>query len=66
MSSKPTFIRFPLEPNDDEEITCVFCTMPRCDQAYRAAGGGKVSFYGVHNSCAEKHMDKLTKTTTSE
>jgi len=57
--SKPTYLRFHLEPNDDEEITCLFCNGPRCEQATRVSGGNRVTFYGVHNACAEKHMDKI-------
>jgi hypothetical protein len=56
--SKPQQLKFWLEHNDDEDITCLFCGLPRCEQSFEAAGGGKRSFYGVHTSCAEKHMDK--------
>lgn len=60
--SRPTYLRFYLEHNDDDEITCVFCGLPRCEQGYLASGGGRKSFYGVHNSCGEKHMDKMKQT----
>jgi hypothetical protein len=57
--SKPTYLRFYLEHNDDEELTCFFCSLPKCEQMFEARGGGQVKFVGVHNSCAEKHMDKI-------
>ena len=62
MSSKPTLIRFHLEHSDDEEITCFFCTLPRCDQSFTCAGWGGKKTVGVHNACADKHMDKMTTT----
>jgi hypothetical protein len=64
--SKPTYLRFYLEHNEDEEITCLFCTLPRCDQSFTVSGGGKVSIIGVHNSCADKHMAKVTATKTGD
>jgi hypothetical protein len=66
MSTKPTLIKFYLEHNDDEEITCIFCSLPKCEQGFFAQGGGKMSFYGTHNSCAEKHHDRQLKETVKE
>lgn len=66
MSPKPTFIRFNLGNNDEEEMTCFFCTLPKCEQYFTCAGGGGMKMVGVHTGCAEKHMDKLTNTNTSE
>jgi len=57
--TRPSYIRFHLEPIDDEELSCIFCGLPRCDQGFQAAGGGKRSIYGVHNTCVDRHMDKL-------
>ena len=65
MSIKPTFIRFHLEHNDDEEVTCFFCKLPRCEQFFEVKGNER-RWVGVHSSCAEKHMEKLTNTSTSE
>jgi hypothetical protein len=48
-----------LEPNDDEDLACFFCTLPRCEQRFPVAGGGQSKLVGVHNSCADKHMDKI-------
>jgi hypothetical protein len=63
---KPTFIHFNLGHNDEDEMSCFFCDGPKCEQTFthRAAGGMKM--VGVHNSCAEKHMDRLTQTKQSE
>jgi hypothetical protein len=62
MSPKPTFIRFHLEHNDEEEMSCFFCDGPKCEQhfTHRAAGGMKM--VAVHTACATQHMDKLTNT----
>jgi len=62
MSNKPTFIRFHLEHNDDEEISCFFCTLPKCEQYFEVRGGNQRRWVGTHDSCAEKHMDKMTAT----
>ena len=57
--TRPTLIKFYLEPNDDEEITCLFCGHRKCEQSFMAGGGGRKNIYGVHNDCAENHMSKL-------
>lgn len=57
--SKPTYLRFHLEHNEDAEITCLFCMLNACEQCFTVAGAGRASVIGVHNSCADKHMDKL-------
>jgi len=62
MSSKPTFIRFHLEHNDDEEITCFCCSLPRCEQFFEVSGGNVRRWVGVHSTCVDKHMSKLTQT----
>ena len=57
--ARPVFIRFDLEPNDDDEITCLFCGLRKCEQMIEARGGGRVSFIGIHNDCADKHMERM-------
>jgi hypothetical protein len=64
--SKPTFIRFNLEHNDEEEMTCFFCTLPKCDQCFVCAGGGGKKMVGVHDSCVEKHMEKQSQLAKKE
>ena len=64
--SKPTFLRFHLEHNDEEEMTCFFCDGPKCEQSFKHRAAGGMKMVGVHTSCAEKHQDKLTNTSTSE
>lgn len=67
--SKPTYLRFYLEHNEDEELACFFCTLPRCEQRFSVSGGGQSKLVGVHNSCGDKHMDKIqspTKVTNGE
>lgn len=56
--SRPTLIKFYLEPNEDEEITCLFCGLFKCEQCFVASGGGQSRIIGVHNSCADKHTEK--------
>lgn len=58
MTTRPTLLKFYLEPNDDDQLTCLFCTLPKCEQSFTVAGGGKVQIIGVHNDCGDKHMEK--------
>jgi hypothetical protein len=62
VSTRPTYLRFYLELNDDEELTCFFCTLPKCEQCFEVRGGGQRKLVGVHNDCADKHMDKMNAT----
>lgn len=66
MASKPTYLRFHLDNNDEDEMTCFFCTLPKCEQSFEVIGGGGRKWVGVHTSCAEKHMLKMTNTNASE
>lgn len=63
--SRPTFLRFHLENNEDEEITCFFCSVSKCEQFFEVLGNER-RWVGCHTSCAEKHMNRLTKTNNSE
>lgn len=56
--NKPTLIKFFLEHNEDEELTCFFCTLPKCEQRFEARGSGTARIIGVHNDCADKHIDR--------
>jgi hypothetical protein len=56
--SKPTIIKFYPEHNEDEELTCLFCTLPKCEQRIEVRGGGQVRILGIHNDCADKHEDR--------
>ena len=64
MATKPTYLRFHLENNDEDEMTCFFCTLPKCEQYFVCAGGGGKKMVGVHTACAEKHQKSLTSTGT--
>ena len=58
--SRPTYIRFDLERNESgDEITCLFCGLTECEQGFFAFGLGKTVFNGVHDKCADRHMDKI-------
>ena len=52
-------LKFWLEHNDDEELSCFFCTAPKCDQKFTASGAGTSRNIGVHKDCANKHEDKM-------
>lgn len=56
---RPTYLRFYLELNDDQELSCLFCMLPGCEQRFPVAGGGRTSNIGVHDRCADNHNDKL-------
>lgn len=59
---RPTLLKFYLEPNDDETLTCLFCTLPKCELLIEARGGGKISWIGVHTECVNRHSERNTKT----
>ena len=63
MSARPTIAKFYLDPNEDQEITCLFCSLPKCEQSFTVRGSGKASIIGVHNDCVEKHGERQTKVT---
>lgn len=52
------FIRFDLEPNDDDEITCLFCGLRKCDKLFETKGGGRRTLHGVHDRCADDHDER--------
>lgn len=54
------FVRFDLENNDleDDELTCVFCGLRKCDKLFVTKGGGRTTFYGIHDRCAEDHEER--------
>lgn len=69
--SKPTFIFFNLgnlDPEDDDEqaMTCFFCTLPKCEQEFTCAGWGGKKTIAVHTSCAEEHQERGTSPPVSE
>lgn len=60
---KPTLLKFYLQHNDDEELTCFFCGLHKCDQFFEARGDGKIQWIGVHSGCVDRHTERQTKTT---
>lgn len=64
--SKPTFIRFNLENNEDEDLVCFLCGGPRCEQRFPVTGGGQGKLLGIHNACVDKHMGKLSHLPATE
>ena len=47
-------IAFPLENNEDEQVTCTYCALPGCDLGYLVKGDGRQSWCGVHSKCLPK------------
>lgn len=60
--TKPTLLKFYLDNNEDEEITCFFCKMNGCEQSFTVRGGNEIRIVGVHSKCVDKHLEKQTKT----
>lgn len=46
-------LTFRLEPNQDEQLTCVVCGHSRCSLGFmtHSKRSGKRSWYGVHEQC---------------
>jgi len=60
--TKPTLIKFFLEHNEDEEITCFFCKRAKCEQSFVVFGDGETRIVGAHSECAERHSERqMTK-----
>lgn len=55
---RPTLIKFYLESNEDNEITCFFCRGRRCEQSFTVHLGGEIRIIGVHNECADGYADR--------
>jgi hypothetical protein len=58
---KPTLLKFYLEHNEDEELTCFFCKTNSCEQSFTVGGSGEIRILGVHSKCVDKHLEKQTK-----
>lgn len=56
--SRPTIVKFYLEPNENDELVCFFCKAKRCEQSFAVDGNGEVRTIGVHNECADRHAEK--------
>ena len=52
-------ITFPIEPTDDVELTCIFCSLHKCTHAVLALGDGQRVWCGMHEKCAKRHRDRL-------
>ena len=61
MATKPTLLKFFLEHNEDEEITCFFCKREKCEQSFTVRAGGEVRIIGVHNGCVDSHAESTMK-----
>ena len=59
--SRPTLIKFYLEHNEDEEITCFFCKRARCELSFVVYGDGETRIVGAHAECAEHHEEREHK-----
>lgn len=57
--TRPTLIKFFPQHNDDDELSCFFCTLPKCEQCFEVRGAGQSRLVGVHNDCCEKHEAKM-------
>lgn len=47
-------VAFPLNKNEDKEITCIYCNLHNCDLSYEVRGDGRISWCGVHSKCLPK------------
>lgn len=55
---KPTLLKFYLDNNGDEELTCFFCKANSCEQSFTVGGSGEIRILGVHSKCVDKHLEK--------
>jgi hypothetical protein len=54
-SPDPRALTFLLEPNDDTEITCIFCRRDqRCEYAFTVRRDGERALVGIHEKCLDR------------
>jgi hypothetical protein len=58
---RPTLLKFYLESNEDETLTCFFCRGKSCEQSFTAFGDGDRRTIGVHNECVDRHAARSSK-----
>ena len=56
--ARPTLLKFWLDDNDDETLTCFFCGTSDCEATFTVRGQGKAQIIGVHHKCVEKHQER--------
>ena len=53
-----SYIIFPLETNDDSEITCIICGKRKCEYSIDLFGPDCRSVAGIHHKCASWHQSR--------
>lgn len=57
--TKPTLLKFYLDANEAEELTCFFCKANSCEQSFTVGRAGEIRILGVHSKCVDKHLEKM-------
>lgn len=52
-------VAFPVQPSDDDELTCLFCTLGKCTLQIEVYGGGRRVWCGAHEKCIEHHEARV-------
>ena len=58
---RPTIVKFYLEHNEDEEITCFVCRRARCELSFIVFGPDDITEKGAHIECVEHHDQRQHK-----